>query len=281
MERGLTARGISVPMSDNPHGPTARHAFLAGCGGLLVLGCAGALLGVVGALVNVARDGKPHFEEAFTEWGMLGLPVQHAMLAGLALYLGHRFGGWRRVLAWRAPSRWWPLLFVLPIGLISDWVAQLLYEHAPWLNLGGLDMLGDALTKNGTLGTVMVGLGAVVAAPIAEELLFRGFVYRSAERSWGPVGAIAVSTLLFAAIHGDPLHALAVVPFGVFMGWLRWRTGSVWPGILAHMLNNGLWMATALLIGEVPDVHIGVTLACIAAVGGLMVGLGRPEVAKP
>lgn len=243
----------------------------------MVLACAGVGLGVLGALVSYAQTGKPHFEEAFTEWGMLGLPFQHMALAGLAVFLGHRYGGWKKTLAWQKPPMWWPLLFVLPIGLISDWLAQFLFEHAPWLNLGGLDMLGDALTKNGTLGVVLVGGGAVLAAPIAEELLFRGFVYKAAERSWGPIGAIITSSLMFAAIHGDPLHAIAVLPFGVFMGWMRWRTGSVWPGILAHMLNNGLWMGMALTIGEMPDLHVGVTIASFAAVGGLMVGLGKAK----
>ncbi len=72
-----------------------------------------------------------------------------------------------------------------------------------------------------------------------EELLFRGFVQRHLLLAWRPVHAIAVSSLVFAAVHLDPQHVWSVLPLAVWLGYLGWRTGSIWAGVLVHAFNNG------------------------------------------
>jgi membrane protease YdiL (CAAX protease family) len=101
----------------------------------------------------------------------------------------------------------------------------------------------------GLAKTLPQALGATLAigliGPFAEELLFRGLVYGCTERYFGGYAAWAVSSILFALAHAEPAHIVLVLPLGVLLGWLRRRSASLWPGIIAHVANNTLvvWWA--------------------------------------
>ena len=82
-------------------------------------------------------------------------------------------------------------------------------------------------------------------APLVEELVFRGLLYGWLAGRWGTTVAWLVSSLAFAAAHIEPAHAILVLPLGLWFGWLRRRTGSLWPSLVAHMANNGLAVAAA------------------------------------
>jgi membrane protease YdiL (CAAX protease family) len=53
------------------------------------------------------------------------------------------------------------------------------------------------------------------------------------------VGAIGVTGLVFGLGHGLLVALPILVPFGLVLGWVRWRADSVWPGMLAHGFYNG------------------------------------------
>ena len=251
--------------------PRAKDAFIgvgAGCGVLLVVG---GLVGLLSAVVGIAAGGE--FDpETLERYAMYGLPVQHLALLAVGLLLASRFGPSREVVAWIPAKRWWLVPLVVPVGMISDYAVNTAYQLAPWLDLGGLDLLGSALLDSGPLGLFLVGLGAVVMAPIAEEVLFRGFVFRGLKQSWGVVAAVLVSTLLFALFHADPLHAVGVLVIGVWLGWLRHATGSIKTCVVAHLANNALWVAQSLWFDEVPT--IPGWLALVAAVSVIVVAVG-------
>jgi len=84
-------------------------------------------------------------------------------------------------------------------------------------------------------------LAVVVATPIGEEILFRGFLFRGwlqAPRDVWPV--IVVTSLLWAIIHlqYDWYVIGQVFAFGLLLGWIRWATGSTILTILLHALIN-------------------------------------------
>src|SRR5262249_10935184 len=82
-----------------------------------------------------------------------------------------------------------------------------------------------------------------VGAPLAEELLFRGFLMSSlASTRFGFLGASIISTALWAALHaGYSLAGVAeVFLIGLFFCWLLWRTGSLWVTIFCHAIYNSL-----------------------------------------
>src|SRR5690606_8601947 len=80
----------------------------------------------------------------------------------------------------------------------------------------------------------------VVIAPVAEETLVRGYLYGKLRRVTSAAGAIIITSLLFSLMHFQWNVALAVLPLGILLAVLRETTGSIWAGILLHMLKNGL-----------------------------------------
>jgi hypothetical protein len=89
------------------------------------------------------------------------------------------------------------------------------------------------------------GEAALVALP--EELLFRGVLQGEiAERTGRPATAVIAAAAAFAAAHvllgGGPQSLLTFFP-GLGFGWLRARTGSIWPAVAAHAVANVLWLA--------------------------------------
>jgi membrane protease YdiL (CAAX protease family) len=81
----------------------------------------------------------------------------------------------------------------------------------------------------------------VVIAPVAEELVFRGFLYRElAATRLGISGAILVTALLWSGLHFDrtSLGFIDVFFSGLALGWLRWRNNSVVTTMAVHGLTN-------------------------------------------
>lgn|SRR5262245_18690547 len=93
-------------------------------------------------------------------------------------------------------------------------------------------------------------LAFVVAAPVGEEILFRGFVFRGwAASPLGAPGAIVLTSLIFSALHMaqyDWFGVFQTFCIGALFGWLRWHSGSTTMTILLHMAVNlisTLWTA--------------------------------------
>ena len=95
------------------------------------------------------------------------------------------------------------------------------------------------------LERLLLQAAAATLAPLCEEVAFRGWLL-SALRSRFPTGAaLGLSGLLFGLMHLDPVRFPALVPLGVVFAWLTWRSGSIWPAVIAHMTNNGLGLTLA------------------------------------
>jgi membrane protease YdiL (CAAX protease family) len=88
---------------------------------------------------------------------------------------------------------------------------------------------------------------AVFIAPLCEEVLFRGFLFAGLMRGMPAPFAAILSAFIFAAAHNDPASFPVLFCIGLLLAFLRWRTRSLWPGILLHLLNNA-WSAVSLLL---------------------------------
>ena len=95
-------------------------------------------------------------------------------------------------------------------------------------------------SKDAPLTTYATLIVAVFVAPVCEEVFFRGFVFAGLLRGMSAGWAIILSALIFAVAHGDPGSFAVLLIIGLALGFLRWRTKSLWPGILLHTLNNGV-----------------------------------------
>ena len=91
-----------------------------------------------------------------------------------------------------------------------------------------------------------------VMGPIIEEIGFRGiFLGGLLKTRCRPWIAILISALIFALFHGFGAQFVTALLFGILVGWLYWRTGSIIPSIIIHIANNSL---TAIDISGQPNV---------------------------
>lgn len=97
------------------------------------------------------------------------------------------------------------------------------------------------------LGVAMLVLVTVVGASIIEEICYRGLWLRAAERRWGAVTALVVSSAVFGAVHFQPLDFLPLALFGAVAAALTLRTGRLGPAIFAHAGFNATALAGLLL----------------------------------
>ncbi len=145
----------------------------------------------------------------------------------------------------------------------------------------------------------VVLLTLAVAPGVIEELCFRGYLFSSLQKVLSPWRTIGLTALLFGIFHvltGSSLLIERFVPttlMGLFLGWVAYRTGSVWPGMLLHAVHNGFlntvgrYRDELAFLGRVEDelahlpaVWLLVTTS-IALLGGWLIWLAtRPSRAQ-
>lgn len=80
----------------------------------------------------------------------------------------------------------------------------------------------------------------VVIGPLAEEILFRGFLFGTLRKMIPVWGAILLTSALFAFVHGQWNLAIDTFAMSVVACFLRVKSGSLWPSILLHVAKNGI-----------------------------------------
>lgn len=118
------------------------------------------------------------------------------------------------------------------------------------------DLDADLAGMRGSqLAFALLALG--LAPGVAEELLCRGLIQRGLEPRLGAAPAIAISALLFGALHVDLVHATGAALLGLYLGIVCWLGASVRTAIVCHVTNNALAIATtAFAIGPPPTAAI-------------------------
>ena len=135
---------------------------------------------------------------------------------------------WVRTRPWLV--LFWCVLAALGAIIPSTWLQELM---PPLPNI--VEEEFDMILRN-RFGYLVVGL----MAPLAEEVVFRGAVLRALLR-WKenkPWLAIAVSALLFSAVHMNPAQLPHTFLVGLLLGWMYYRTDSIVPGVVYHWVNN-------------------------------------------
>ena len=84
----------------------------------------------------------------------------------------------------------------------------------------------------------LLAFSVAILTPFAEELLFRGFILGMLMKRYEDTTAIVISSLIFAIAH-EPIAMGLAFGGGLLYGWVRVRTGSVIPGMMAHAIWNG------------------------------------------
>jgi membrane protease YdiL (CAAX protease family) len=168
--------------------------------------------------------------------------VQAAMfyaggLLNLYVLVGLRRGGTLQDLGWRRFKWWWiPLAVVAAYATLN--IADFLQQISQHLLPNQINQ--QCITVRHEYGRFIVLAIVVVCvmAPLAEETIFRGFVYGWLRR-WSPaVLAIPVSGAIFAAVHQELLLVLPLFAVGCVLALLYQGSKSLWPGAVVHALFN-------------------------------------------
>jgi uncharacterized protein len=90
--------------------------------------------------------------------------------------------------------------------------------------------------------------GAVLIAPICEEIFFRGYLFGGLLRRWSFWPSMLLSSFLFALAHGDIGSFVVLFVVGMVLAVVRWRIGSLWAGIAIHVANNATAAIAIILV---------------------------------
>jgi membrane protease YdiL (CAAX protease family) len=296
VESALTAFGQSqpdrpskdAPREQSSEGDASRSpdtgwpawsAGLALLGGVVLASVAGLVLDIPAALIFGVKLSSEHFPPGLSIADTVVQDVAFVLVAVYCAQLGGRivsswqFGlrrpgaGWRRAIG---------LIVLLLIGFVVFSVIWSAIFHPKEETL--LKQLGS--NEGAALLVLSAGLTCVVA-PICEEFLFRGYIFTSL-RSWrGTLPAALITGLVFGGVHYGSAPTLDLVPLaGLGFGLcLLYRfTGSLYPCMVAHSLNNSVAFASLEGWGwQTPVLVVSSLLAIwMFALAGKRVGLIRP-----
>jgi uncharacterized protein len=204
------------------------------------------VLTIGGLALGVRLTSPPEHERTppFFTWSFgLGGLVQYAVWLGLVLAIA---AGLRRreAFALRRPS---PVGRAIRVALLPIGVAALTSAVVgPLLDPGREQGILPRRWVHGHVGPFVVSVLAVaVAAPVVEELMFRGLGF-SLLRQYGRWVAVLGVGFAFGVAHGIPEALPILVPFGSALAYLRDRTGSVYPGMVVHALFNAVAVIVAV-----------------------------------
>ncbi|WP_160352295.1 CPBP family glutamic-type intramembrane protease [Sphingorhabdus profundilacus] len=134
-------------------------------------------------------------------------------------------------------ARTFGLAFILVVGAM---LFNFLYAHYVIPGIGMQEEMAKMLASiPRTPVNIIAGFFAfAIAAPLVEELLFRGFLQNALTRFVPVWAAILLSSFAFALVHLQPYAIPGLMSLSIAFGYLYHRTGSLRTNILLHILNN-------------------------------------------
>ena len=138
----------------------------------------------------------------------------------------------------------WTDVLLAPIVFIAVMVAAgamtaLMQAILPSIDWEQVQETGySGLYQTGEYITAFVCL--VVLAPVCEEIIFRGWLYGKLRARMSALPAILITSLLFGIMHGQWNVGVTVFVMSIGMCLQRELTGTIWSGMLLHMIKNGL-----------------------------------------
>lgn len=214
---------------------------------------------VLGLAISVLSEGSPLANGTYTSFAAIVLA--EALVVWLVVKMVRAKGIRLRELGFRKPhgsDLWMPLLaFVVYMSLFLGLIA-LLRQYVPGLDTEQRQDIGfeDA---TGAWQLSLVFLALVVAAPVAEEVLFRGFFFSSLRQRYSFLSTTILTSVIFGAVHltggeqGASLLWIAGIDTLVLsfvLCYLREKTGRLWAPILLHAMKNCLAFTYLFLISS-------------------------------
>jgi uncharacterized protein len=187
---------------------------------------------------------------------------------------------WRRRLSLRPSGLSLASLIVAFVGVVAIAFCFLAAEGLGWVGESDVFKGLDELVRNASwpeLAALVIAIG--ILPGICEELLFRGYIQTRLCRRWGSVAGIVITSLMFGVMHMDVVQGIFAFFMGLYLGYLTWQTGSIYPAILCHAGNNCLSTLASRRDAEplTEDAGLGTLLIGAAVVALCVVALHGPR----
>ena len=174
---------------------------------------------------------------------LVNIGFQFVMAGVVAIGVVRRVG-WVAWLGLRWPG--WPWVFLIaPCAVLFMWAvfgSLLEFGYTEWMESLGAETVQDTVKllqqseDPRVLG--LMAFAAVVAAPLCEEMVFRGYFYPVLKKFAGTWVAAVCSALVFATAHGNLSALLPLFVFGGVLVFVYEKTGSLWAPIAVHFCFN-------------------------------------------
>jgi membrane protease YdiL (CAAX protease family) len=208
-----------------------------------------ALVGTLAALsyaANAASDGEPAGDLLY-EWSTaVAGTIQYVIILAVVLALCRGID--RSLLGLRRPVSWPRALGLVAVGYVAVAVAALALNTV--LEAGEEQgLVPDEWDPDRAAPFVANFLVVAVAAPVVEELTYRGLGVAVTRDRWGVWPAVAVTALAFGLAHGLVVALPILTVFGLVLAAVRIRTRSLYPAVLLHAIFNGVALITGVTLG--------------------------------
>jgi membrane protease YdiL (CAAX protease family) len=224
-----------LPEGAEPRWP----AWYAGVGFLVALIATLIVVGIVAAATGASSDDE---SPTFT---VIATFLQGMIFVGTAVLFASFVRRPRPRHFGLRPTRLWPAVGWATLGIVSFYVLAAVYTAIVQPD-AEQTVAQDLGADQGTFGLIAAGFMVVCVAPVAEEFFFRGFFYRALRSRYSVIVAALIDGLLFGVIHFDfsGADALLILPPLAALGFVFClvleRTGSLYPVIALHALNNAI-----------------------------------------
>lgn len=137
---------------------------------------------------------------------------------------------------WDPPIIWFSVIVLAIAGsqLLNDLIRVLRLDEM----FQGYNELAEVTMAGQPMWKLLLAVG--ILGPIAEELTFRGLIFRRMKDSMGTFMAVLLSSLLFGIYHGNVIQFIYAFLMGLVLAIIYHRTGTLWTAVLAHIAAN-LW----------------------------------------
>lgn len=203
---------------------------------------------LVGSLLSVVLMRLRGAESLTPDITFVYYLIQMLPTIAFLVWLRHRAGrgsaihlGLRRL---HLPMILWGVVLVVASGIVIE----------PLLTLFPTEAY-DGVQQTIGLGGWAI-LSSVIAAPILEEVLFRGLIFESCAERFGKGVGLLLSALLFGVIHIVPVQVINAFVVGLILGYVYLRTRSLVSVIIIHAFNNAIAYATMAFFGDAANVTL-------------------------
>ena len=181
----------------------------------------------------------------------------------------------------------------------SNYAVAILLGVSGWLfNIGFISLLSEAGLFKGSFKAMeeamaFVGVNNIfisiivigIVAPFAEEFLFRGMIFKTLSKSMSIPAVIIIQGVLFGLYHMNLVQGLYATLLGILFGYVTFKTKSLWPAVIMHMVNNTVATIAPLALGESFETVFSFIILLIlgliiTSVGTLLIMKNNPKEVK-